>query len=115
MRQVHPASERLFVDYVGQIIELVDGRSGEIRTAQVFVAVLGASNYTYVEATFTQRLFDWIAAHVRAYVDGEVANSEQVTAELYRARGDTKSAQEAEAKLAKTWVGDKSLLNISRL
>ena len=66
MRQSHPAGERLFVDYAGQTVELVDGRTGEIRAAQVFVAVLGASNYTYAEATWTQTLADWIGAHARA-------------------------------------------------
>ncbi|HEU0218130.1 MAG TPA: IS21 family transposase [Stellaceae bacterium] len=66
MRQVHPAGERMFVDYAGQTVDLVDPGSGEIRPAQIFVAVLGASNYTYAEATLTQRLPDWIGAHVRA-------------------------------------------------
>jgi transposase len=45
MRQAHPAGERMFVDYAGQTVELIDGRSGEIRDAQVFVAVMGASSY----------------------------------------------------------------------
>ena len=66
MRQVHPAGERMFVDYAGQTIDLTDGRTGEIRPAQIFVAVMGASNYTYAEATLTQTLPDWIGAHVRA-------------------------------------------------
>jgi transposase len=66
MRQAHPAGERLFVDYAGQTADLIDPGSGEIRPAQIFVAVLGASNYTYAEATLTQRLPDWIGAHVRA-------------------------------------------------
>ncbi len=66
MRQVHPAGERLFVDYAGQTVELVDGRTGEVRIAQVFVAVLGASSYTYAEASWTQTLPDWIGAHGRA-------------------------------------------------
>ena len=46
MRQSHPAGERMFVDYAGQTVELCDGRSGEIRAAQIFVAVMGASSYT---------------------------------------------------------------------
>ena len=54
MRQVHPAGERLFVDYAGQTVEVVDGSTGELRPVQVFVAVLGASNYTYAEASWTQ-------------------------------------------------------------
>jgi transposase len=66
MRQVHPAGERLFVDYAGQTVELIDGTTGEVRQAQVFVAVLGASSYTYAEASWTQTLPDWIGAHVRA-------------------------------------------------
>lgn len=66
MRQRHPAGERLFVDYAGRTIDVIDPQTGEVRTAQVFVAVLGASNYTFVEATWTQSLPDWIASHVRA-------------------------------------------------
>jgi transposase len=54
MRQDHRAGEKLFVDYAGQTVEVVDRASGEIREAQIFVAVLGASNYTYAEATWTQ-------------------------------------------------------------
>jgi len=66
VRQAHPAGERMFVDYAGQTIDLTDGRTGETRPAQIFVAVMGASNYTYAEATLTQSLPDWIGAHVRA-------------------------------------------------
>ena len=66
MRQAHPAGERLFVDYAGQTIDVVDGSTGEIRPVQIFVAVLGASSYTYAEATWTQTLPDWIGSHVRA-------------------------------------------------
>src|ERR1700730_7451235 len=66
MRQAHPAGERMFVDYAGQTVDLIDGRTGEIRAAQIFVAAMGASNYTYAEATLTQTLPDWIGAHVRA-------------------------------------------------
>ena len=66
MRQSHPAGERMFVDYAGQTVELCDGRSGEIRAAQIFVAVMGASSYTYAEASWTQTLPDWIGSHVRA-------------------------------------------------
>jgi transposase len=62
MRQAHPAGERLFVDYAGQTVDLIEPGSGEIRPAQIFVAVLGASNYTYAEATLTQSLPDWIGA-----------------------------------------------------
>jgi transposase len=66
MRQVHPAGEQLFVDYAGQTVDVIDGATGEVRAAQIFVAVLGASSYTYAEATATQTLPDWIGAHVRA-------------------------------------------------
>ncbi len=66
MRQSHPAGERLFVDYAGQRVDVIDGRTGEIRAAQIFVAAMGASNYTYAEATWTQTLPDWIGAQVRA-------------------------------------------------
>jgi transposase len=66
MRQSHPAGERMFVDYAGQTVEIVDGRTGEVRQAQVFVATMGASSYTYAEATWTQSLPDWIGAHTRA-------------------------------------------------
>ena len=67
MRQRHPAGERLFVDYAGHTIDVACPKTGEIRTAQIFVAALGASNYTYVEATWTQSLPDWISSHVRAF------------------------------------------------
>jgi transposase len=67
MRQHHRAGEKLFVDYAGQAIPVVDRRTGEIRKAQIFVAVMGASNYTYAEATWTQSLPDWIGAHIRAF------------------------------------------------
>jgi len=67
MRQRHVAGERLFVDYSGPTLEVICPTTGEVRTAQLFVATLGASNYTYVEATWTQSLPDWIASHVRAF------------------------------------------------
>jgi transposase len=65
MRQNHVAGDKLFVDYSGKKIDIVDGTTGEIRQAEIFVGVLGASNYTYAEATWTQTLPDWIGAHVR--------------------------------------------------
>ena len=67
MRQTHRVGEKLFVDYAGQTVGVVDRQTGEIREAQVFVAVLGASNYTYAEATWTQSLPDWVGAHTRAF------------------------------------------------
>ncbi len=67
LRQSHAPGERLFVDYAGQTLAVVDADMGEVRQSQLFVAVLGASNYTYVEATWSQGLADWIGAHVRAF------------------------------------------------
>ena len=67
MRQTHKAGEKLFVDYAGQTVPIVSNVTGEIKTAQIFVAVLGASNYTFCEATWSQKLPDWINSHVRAF------------------------------------------------
>jgi len=67
MRQTHRAGEKLFIDYAGPTVAIVNPVTGEIREAQIFVAVLGASNYTYAEATWTQGLADWIGAHTRAF------------------------------------------------
>jgi transposase len=67
MRQVHKAGEKLFVDYAGQTMPVICNTTGEIRFAQIFVAVLGASNYTFAEATWTQKLADWTGSHVRAF------------------------------------------------
>jgi len=67
MRQTHKAGEKLFVDYAGQTVPIVCNATGEIRTAQIFVAVLGASNYTFCEASWSQKLPDWINSHVRAF------------------------------------------------
>ncbi len=67
MRQQHQAGEKLFVDYAGQTVGIVERTTGEIKQAQIFVAVLGASNYTYAEATWSQQLSDWVGSHVRAF------------------------------------------------
>ena len=67
MRQNHVAGEKLFVDYAGTAIEIVDPESGEVHTAQVFIATLGASNFTYAEAGWSQGLQEGIGAHVRAF------------------------------------------------
>jgi len=67
MRQDHPAGDKVFVDYSGKKIMIVDRATGVVREAEIFVAVLGASNYTYAEATWTQKLADWIEAHVRMF------------------------------------------------
>jgi transposase len=67
MRQVHHAGEKLFVDYAGKKPSFIDPATGEWITVELFVAVLGASNYTYAEATLTQQVADWIASHQRAF------------------------------------------------
>src|SRR6201985_141455 len=67
MRQTHVAGDKLFVDFAGRTGEVVDGLTGEIIPVQIFVAVLGASSFTYAEAVWSQKLPDWIAAHVRAF------------------------------------------------
>lgn len=67
MRQSHPAGERLFVDYAGHTIDVIDPQTGEVQAAQIFIAVMGASNYTFATATRTQGLADWVGAHVGAF------------------------------------------------
>jgi hypothetical protein len=67
MRQVHQAGDKLFVDYAGQTVPIIDGETGEIKRAQIFVAGLGASNYTFCEATWSQGLPDWLSSHARAF------------------------------------------------
>ncbi|MCX6226983.1 MAG: IS21 family transposase [Bacteroidia bacterium] len=67
LRQSYKAGEKMFVDYAGITIPIIGCNNGEICNAQIFVAVLGASNYTYIEATFTQTLPDWIASHVKSF------------------------------------------------
>jgi transposase len=67
MRQVHKAGEKLFVDYAGLTVPIVDRTTGESHPAQIFVAALGASSYLYAEATGSQSVADWIGAHVRAF------------------------------------------------
>jgi len=66
MRQVHRAGEKMFVDYAGKKPQIVDVATGEIHEVELFVAVLGASNYTYAEATRSQQAPDFIASHTRA-------------------------------------------------
>lgn len=67
MRHEHRAGEKMFVDYAGQTVPVIDRETGEIHKAQIFVAVLGASSYTYAEATLSQQVEDWIGSHVRAF------------------------------------------------
>lgn len=66
MRQTHRAGEKVFVDYSGKKPRIVEPATGEVVEVELFVAVHGASNYTYCEATRTQRIEDWLASHVRA-------------------------------------------------
>jgi transposase len=67
MRQSHAAGEKLFVDWTGDTVPVFDAMSGEERRAHIFVAVLGASNYTYAEARWSEALPDWIGVHVNAF------------------------------------------------
>jgi transposase len=63
MRQTHKAGEKLFVDFAGHTIPIVDAKTGEIHSVEIFVAVMGASNYSFVRALKSQSLPDWIDAH----------------------------------------------------
>jgi transposase len=67
LRQEHKAAEKLFVDWAGTTIPIHDARGGPVQEAHLFVAVLGASSYTYAEATRDEQLASWIGAHVRAF------------------------------------------------
>ena len=67
MRQVHRAGEKTFVDYSGKRPSVIDPATGDAVPVELFVAVLGASNYTYAEASATQQVPDWLASHVRAF------------------------------------------------
>ncbi len=67
MRQVHKGGDKVFVDYSGNKVTIIDTDTGELRTAEIFVGVMGASSYIYLEATWTQRISDWIMAHVRMF------------------------------------------------
>ena len=72
MRFEHAPGDKLFVDYAGLTMDIVDRHTGEVQATEIFVAALGASNFTYVEASLTQTVADWLGAHVRAleYIDG---------------------------------------------
>jgi transposase len=67
MRQIHKAGEKCFVDYAGMTMEWIDVTTGAIHEAQIFVGSLGASQYTYAEATPSQKLHDWIQSHVNMF------------------------------------------------
>ena len=67
MRQTHIAGEKLFVDYAGTTIDIYNAETGEVHACQLFVVALGASSFTYAEATWAQSLPDWIGSHTRAF------------------------------------------------
>lgn len=67
MRQVHRAGEKAFVDYSGKKPHIVDSKTGEVTPVELFLTVLGASNYTFAEATRTQGLDDFVASTVRSF------------------------------------------------
>ncbi len=67
MRQTHVAGEKMFVDYSGTSIPVIDPLTGEIRETELFIAAMGASNFTFAEATWTQSMTDWTGSHVRAF------------------------------------------------
>lgn len=67
LRQEHRAGEKMFVDWAGDTIPIYDTRNGEIQPASLFVAVLGASTYTFARATLSQDLGNWIDCHVAAF------------------------------------------------
>ncbi len=67
MRQTYKAGEKMFVDYAGQTVPVSERHTGRVQEAQIFIAALGASNYTYAEATWDQKLPNWIGSHVRTF------------------------------------------------
>lgn len=67
MRQTHVPGQKLFVDYSGKKLGIINPDTGEIREAELFVAALGVSGLTFAELTWTQQLPDWIGSHVRAF------------------------------------------------
>lgn len=72
MRQAHKAGEKLFCDFAGQKMRIVDPATGEITDAPVFVAAMGFSSFTYAEATPSEELVHWVGAHAGAisYLEG---------------------------------------------
>jgi len=67
LRQEHRAGEKLFIDYCGQTVPIIDPVTGEITQAEIFIAALGASSYTFAEASPSQELPFWIRSHVHAF------------------------------------------------
>jgi transposase len=64
MRQSHAAGEKVFVDFAGDAIDVVDPTTGEVRPMKLFVAAMGASNYIFAQARPSEQIADWIGAHV---------------------------------------------------
>src|SRR5437879_3576382 len=88
MRQTHAGGDKLFVDYAGDTVPvIIDRLTGKTRPAQIFVAVLGASNFTYAEASWTPALADWIGAHTRAF-RGDRRGAEPAGAGPHQSRRD---------------------------
>ena len=69
LRQVYKGGDQLFIDYAGPTVPIIDKTNGEIQQASIFIAVLGASDFVYIEATWNQQLENWIGSHVRAFED----------------------------------------------
>ncbi len=67
MRQQHQPGQKLFIDYAGLTVSIVDRQSGEVREVPVFAAALGASYYKYAEVTESAELSCWLGSHVRAF------------------------------------------------
>ena len=67
MRQLHKAGEKVFVDYSGDKVTIIDTDTGQLRTVEIFVGVLGASDYIYLEGTWSQKIHDWTMSHVRMF------------------------------------------------
>jgi transposase len=67
LRQEHKPGEKMFVDWAGSTIPIHDAQGGPLAAGHLFVAVLGASSYTYAEATSDEQLTNWIGAHMRAF------------------------------------------------
>ena len=67
MRQAHKAGDKVFIDYSGKTVDIIDPETGAIRKTEIFVGVLGASSYTFAEATWTQQLPDFLASQQRMF------------------------------------------------
>ena len=65
LRQAHAPGDKAFVDYAGQTVPITDRHTGKLRPAQIFIGVLGCSNYTFAEATWSQQRSDWLGSQVR--------------------------------------------------